>query len=92
MKLKNTSRLLNKIGDDYAHFVCANIDDSASSPKYYGFTSLERIYLIMKEVSSSGVYTYTFYKMPSTKTISNYSTDWTNRASLSYQRYDLEVS
>lgn len=55
------------------------IDDS-SSPIYYGYVNKDGAWFIMKE-DSSGAYRYA-------KGSSNFSTNWTNRASLSYDYFD----
>ena len=55
------------------------LDDS--SPAYYGFTEKGGAWFIMKE-DSSGNYRYT-------KGTSAFSTNWTNRASLTYDYYDV---
>ena len=55
------------------------LDDS--SPAYYGFTEKGGAWFIMKE-DSSGNYRYT-------KGSSGFSTNWTNRASLTYDYYDV---
>lgn len=57
----------------------SEIDDS--SPAYYGFIEKTGKWFIMKE-SSSGTYRYV-------KGDSGFSTNWTNRASLSYDYYDV---
>ncbi len=54
------------------------IDDA--SPAYYGFTKKGGAWFIMKE-DSSGNYRYT-------KGASGFPTNWTNRASLTYDYYD----
>ncbi len=55
------------------------LDDS--SPAYYGFTEKGGAWFIMKE-DSSGNYRYT-------KGTSDFSTNWTGRAALSYDYYDV---
>ncbi len=52
-----------------------------SSPAYYGFTDKTGAWYIMKE-DSSGNYRYV-------KGASSFPTNWTNRASLSYDYYDV---
>ena len=54
------------------------LDDS--SPAYYGFVNKDSAWFIMKE-DSSGNYRYT-------KGSSSFSTNWTNRASLTYDYFD----
>ena len=55
-----------------------DVDDS--TPAYYGFLNKSGAWFIQKE-GASGDYRYT-------KGTSNYSTNWTNRASLSYDYFD----
>jgi hypothetical protein len=57
----------------------SQLDDS--SPAYYGFTEKAGNWFIMKE-DSSGNYRYA-------KGASSFSTNWTNRAALSYDYYDV---
>mgnify|MGYP006395078073 CR=1 FL=1 len=51
--------------------------DESSDPKYYGFVDSRGTWVIMKETTSTGTFRYSVGK-------TNYSTNWTNRASLSY--------
>ncbi len=54
--------------------------DDASSPAYYGFVDKTGAWFVMKE-DSSGAYRYT-------KGDTSFSTNWTNRASLTYGYFD----
>lgn len=54
----------------------SEVDDS--SPAYYGFTNKDGAWFVMKE--NAGVYRYT-------KGSSGFSTNWTSRASLTYDYY-----
>ena len=56
------------------------IDDSA--PAYYGFVERSGKWFIMKEDSTSGAYRYT-------KGTSSFATNWTNRASLTYDYFNI---
>lgn len=56
----------------------ANSEDGATS--YYGYVDRDGNWYIMKIIST----TTTFVKG-----ITDYATNWTNRASLTYQRFDL---
>lgn len=56
-----------------------DLDDS--SPAYYGFVNKTGAWFIMKEDATTGAYRYT-------KGTSGYSTNWTSRASLSYDYFD----
>ena len=51
--------------------------DTASDTKYYGYVNTRGAWYIMKEVTSTGTFTYT-------KGTSAYATGWTNRATLTY--------
>lgn len=62
-------------------YVIANMD--LGSTKYYGFVNAAGGWVIMKVTASGSVYTYTYASGSSA-----YSTNWTNRASLSYDTYD----
>lgn len=57
----------------------SQLDDS--SPAFYGFVRKDAAWFIMKE-DSSGNYRYT-------KGTSSFSTNWTNRASLTYDYFDV---
>lgn len=57
----------------------AEIDDS-STPSYYGFLKKTGAWYVMKE-NSSGAYRYA-------KGSSSFSTNWSNRASLTYDYFD----
>ena len=57
----------------------AQLDDA--SPSYYGFTNKDGAWFIMKE-DSSGNYRYS-------KGTSGFSTNWTNRAGLTYDYFDV---
>ena len=73
----------NKIDPAEAHptdgYEITEIDD-ASSPSYYGFLKKNGYWYIMRE-DSSGAYRYT-------KGTSDFSTNWTNRASLTYDYFN----
>ena len=64
-------------------YVAANTDTPGTT-NYYGFTRTDGAYYILKEAIAGNVATYTYYKSDS----GVYATDWTNRASLTYGRYD----
>ncbi len=58
----------------------SQIDDS--TPSYYGFVNKSGLWFIMKEDVSTGNYRYT-------KGASGFSTNWTNRASLTYDYFNI---
>ena len=55
--------------------------DAASDPKYNGFLQADGSWYIMKESTSAGTYRYAVGT-------TGYSTNWTNRASLTYGYFD----
>jgi hypothetical protein len=66
------------VGDAYK---ISDKDDDAS-PNYYGFVSKNGAWYILKETVLAGADTYRYAKGSS-----DYTTNWTNRASLSYDYY-----
>jgi len=63
-------------------YVIADKDDDAS-PNYYGYVRADGSWYILKETVSAGADTYQYAKgNPGT-----YETNWTNRASLSFDYY-----
>jgi hypothetical protein len=56
--------------------------DADASPNYYGFTDAFGAWYIMKETVSAGADTYRYCKGAN-----DYTTNWTNRASLSYDYF-----
>jgi len=54
--------------------------DDSSNPKYYGFTDYEGNWYILRENTTTKTYRYV-------NGDSDYETNWTNRASLSYDYY-----
>jgi hypothetical protein len=54
--------------------------DKGNDTKYYGFADHRGAWIIMREVTSTGVFRYANGK-------SDYSTNWTGRAGLSYDYY-----
>jgi len=63
-----------------SRYYISDIDD-ASDPKYYGFLDKDGNWYILKE--TSGTYRYEHGS-------ANYTTNWTNRASLTYNYFDVE--
>ena len=51
--------------------------DETSDPRYYGYLATNGSWVIMKQTISSGQHRYCIGK-------SSFSTNWTNRASLTY--------
>lgn len=65
----------------FNNYKISDIDD-ASTVKYYGFTDSEQNWYVMKEDTSVSPKTYRY-----TKGIGAYPTNWTSRASLTYDYY-----
>lgn len=84
-KLKDVNYTAHKKGDEYAHYVLADSDEGATS--YYGYVSLDTNFYILKITTSGATKVYAYRRKQSGEV---YATQWTNRASLTYQRYDLE--
>lgn len=72
--------------DVWAGYRAADIDQNPGSTSYYGFVDSEGNWYIMKQVDTGVLSTYTF-----AVGTSDYSTNWTNRASLSYATFDNVV-
>lgn len=56
--------------------------DSDASPNYYGFVRADGSWYILKETLSAGADTYKYAKGDN-----NYSTNWGNRAGLTYDYF-----
>jgi hypothetical protein len=68
-------------GDDLAKYRVSDIDDDAT-PNYYGFVDASGAWYIMKEDTTAKTYRYLGGR-------SDYTTNWTNRASLTYTYFNL---
>ena len=79
-----SAEAFNLVFDAYA---VVNIDEFAATPRYYGYLRLDGAWYISKEETATGVKTYTFAKGSS-----GFSTNWTNRAVLSYDTFDAVFS
>lgn len=55
------------------------MDVDTDSPRYYGYEAIDGSWFIVKESSSGNVQSFRYARGNV-----NYSTNWTNRASLSY--------
>lgn len=83
---------VEKVGADYGlstvqhskKYMICNKDDDAT-PNYYGYEAADGSWYILKETVSAGADTYQY-----DSGTSSYSTNWTNRASLSYQNWGDE--
>lgn len=85
------AKAIDKIGSTYslrvtssdlAGYTLSDKDDDAS-PNYYGYLAKDGSWYIMKETVVAGADTYRFIKGAS-----GYTTNWTNRASLSYDYFN----
>jgi len=65
-----------------AHYVISDIDDSGD-PTYYGYLDKDGNYYILEENSANNTYRYS-------KGTSGYTTAWTNRATETYNYFDVE--
>lgn len=75
-----TNEVKNSI-DPLSLYKISDIDD-ASNPKYYGFLKADGGWYILKEDTTNKTYRYA-------KGDSDYSTAWTNRASQTYNYFDV---
>jgi len=69
------------IQDPLANYKWADVDDDAS-PNYYGAVDKDGNWFILKETISAGANTYRYVAGTS-----NYTTNWTNRDSLTYDYF-----
>lgn len=78
-EFKSTIRNVDDVLGQYR----INDTDDDASPNYYGFQDAMGDWYILKETISSGANTYRYVKGSS-----DYSTNWTNRAALTYGLFD----
>lgn len=76
-----TGASLSSYQDILASYKISDKDDDAS-PNYFGFTKADGSWYILKETVSAGADTYRYAAGSS-----SYTTNWTNRASLSYDYF-----
>lgn len=67
--------------DILASYKISDKDDDAS-PNYFGFVNADGAWYILKETVSAGADTYRYAAGSS-----SYTTNWTNRASLSFDHF-----
>lgn len=72
------------IADNLQNYKISDVDADAS-PNYYGYTRKDGYWYILKETVSAGNDTYRY-----AKGTSGYTTNWTNRVSLTYNYFDTE--
>lgn len=68
--------------DTLVNYALSDVDADAS-PNYYGYLRCDGAWYILKETISAGADTYRYYFGTS-----DYTTNWTNRASLTYVYFD----
>ena len=76
MRMVDVSGLRYTFGGQTTEYLIHNLDDS-NDTKYYGFVDFRGAWIIMKEVTSTGIFTYCVGKQ-------SYATNWTGRAGLTY--------
>lgn len=84
MEIKDFKFIYHRVGDQRAVFQTSDTDQSDPSTRYWGFLSDNGAWIIQREtgdVMSSTSIRYTAGK-------TDYSTNWTNRATLSYDYFD----
>ena len=88
---QDTSFRVHRVGGHTASFVVYR-EETTSTTSYYQYVSSEGFWYIMKRVISGGIATSSFYRKRNTGETGETSVDtsWTDRASLAYQRFDLE--
>lgn len=84
-ELIDINRTFIKEGNYRGLFNVARSDEASESPRYYAFLNEAGVYIIQKIVVTSGVGTYTYYVNADPDTL---STNWANRASLTYAEYN----
>lgn len=83
-EIKDFFRSYSKHGDDRSVFNVARADDANDGLIFYAYQNEEGGYVIQRQTTSGTLKIYGYYgRRPS----SGFSTDWTNRASLSYVEY-----
>ena len=63
----------------------SDVSGYSGSTNYYGFINSVGHWIILQEIAASGTYRYSSGQ-------SSYSTNWTNRASLTYGYYNVAVA
>lgn len=81
---QETGGNLDRLSDSLQDYKISDVDADAS-PNYYGYTRKDGYWYILKETISAGNDTYRY-----AKGTSGYTTNWTNRVSLTYNYFDTE--
>jgi hypothetical protein len=76
MQIHDSSFKLHSAGGNSATFLIHDIDESGD-PRYYGYSNSDGSWVIQEYNEGNGTFRYQSGKR-------NYSTNWTNKASLSY--------
>lgn len=74
---------LNAFNGILGQYQVSDTDEAAASPQYYGFLGKEGHWYIMKVINTAGVKTYRYIQGHS-----DYDTNWTGRAGLTYGYFD----
>ena len=83
---KDVVRRLNRQGDIHAEFVIARMDKANVSPRYYAWTNESDTWLIMRKTTTNGVKVFDFVSG-----VTAFTTNWGNRASLTYVDFGGDV-
>jgi hypothetical protein len=75
--------ITEKLSDNLSNYKISDKDDDAS-PNYYGFIDKDGNWYILKFTESAGADTFLYCKGTS-----GYTTNWTSRAGLTYQQFNL---
>ena len=76
MRMVDVSGIRYTHGDRTTEYIAHNLDDG-SDTKYFGFVDFRGAWVVMRQVTSTGVIRYAVGKQ-------DFATNWTNRASLTY--------
>lgn len=85
-RIKDFFHSYTKRGDIDGVFNVARSDETADEIRYYAYQNEDGSYVIQR-VTTSGTLTVKVYGYYGTKQVNSLSTDWTNRASLTYGEY-----
>lgn len=83
-EIKDFYRAYTTKGDIDGLFNVARADDSSDGLKFYAYLNENGAYVIQRVTTSGTLKIYNYY---ATKKTANFTTDWTNRASLTYGEY-----
>jgi hypothetical protein len=86
-ELKDFNHSYTKKGDERGLFNVARSDETLDELRYYAYLNEDGAYVI-QQITTSGSLTVKVYKYYATKLANNITTDWANRASLTYSEYN----